>query len=92
MSTFKNKNSLRTIEAQFVQNLRTMRLSQNLLVLIKKKCVNFFLIKKNCGNKQTIKKQVEDRMLTLLQQFFQTHLNYTELNYLLKHLMFLKLE
>ena len=35
-----NKNNLRTIEAQIVQkNLRKMRLAQNLLVLIKKKCV-----------------------------------------------------
>ena len=39
MSTFKNKNSLRTIEAQNVQTLKTMRLGQNLLVLIKKKRV-----------------------------------------------------
>ena len=38
MSTaFKNKTSLRTIEAQIVQNLRTMRLGQNLPALIKKK-------------------------------------------------------
>ena len=37
MSTFKNKNSLRTIEAEFPKKLRTMRLGQNLLVLIKKK-------------------------------------------------------
>ena len=36
-TTFKNKTSLRTIEAQIVQNLRTMRLGQNLLALIKNK-------------------------------------------------------
>ena len=36
MSVFKNKNSLRTIEAKFPKRLRTMRLGQNLLVLIKK--------------------------------------------------------
>ena len=41
MSTFKNKNSLRTIEAQIAQKLKNiiMRLGQNLLVLIKKKRV-----------------------------------------------------
>ena len=33
------KNNLRTIEAQIVQNLRTTRLGQNLLVLIKKACI-----------------------------------------------------
>ena len=39
MSTFKNKNSLRTIEDEtdFLNKLRRMRLVQNLLVLIKKK-------------------------------------------------------
>ena len=39
MSTFKNKNSVRTVEVggQLCQNLRTMRLGQNLLVLIKKR-------------------------------------------------------
>ena len=38
MSTFKNKNSLRTIEAQIAQKLiiTTRRLGQTLLVLIKK--------------------------------------------------------
>ena len=37
ISTFKNKNSVRTMEAgeQLCKNLRTMRLGQNLLVLIK---------------------------------------------------------
>ena len=39
MSNFKNKNSVRTIEAQLCKNLRTMRLGPNLLVLIKKKRV-----------------------------------------------------
>ena len=37
MSTFKNKNSPITIQAK---KLRTMRLSQNLLVLIRKKHVS----------------------------------------------------
>ena len=53
MSTFKNKNSLTTIEAQIVQKpiqyltsihancARTTRPGQNLLVLIKKKRVSF---------------------------------------------------
>ena len=39
MSTFKNKNSLRTIEAQTVQKLKNNELGQNLLVLIKRKRV-----------------------------------------------------
>ena len=44
MSTFKNKNSLRTIEAQIVQKLKKMRLGQNLLVLKKKACILMTLI------------------------------------------------
>ena len=39
MSIFKNKNSLRAIEAQIVQRLKNNELGQNLLVLIKKKRV-----------------------------------------------------
>ena len=48
MSTLKNKNSVKTIEAggQLCKNLRTMRLGQNLLVLIKKKRV--FTQKSKC--------------------------------------------
>ena len=40
MSTFKNKNSLRTIEAQIVQKLKNNEARPNLLVLIKKKRVH----------------------------------------------------
>ena len=36
MSTFKNKNSLEQLRLKLCKNLRNMRLSQNLLVLIKK--------------------------------------------------------
>ena len=36
MSTFKNKNSLRTIEAQIVQKLKNNEARPNLLVLIEK--------------------------------------------------------
>ena len=39
MSTFKNKNSLRTVEAQIVQKLKNNEARQNLLVLQKKKRV-----------------------------------------------------
>ena len=46
MSTFKNKNSLRTFDAQIVKNLRT-----NLLVLIKKKRVVDTGTERNSGFK-----------------------------------------
>ena len=47
MSTLKNKNSVKTIEAggQLCKNLRTMRLGQNLLVLIKKKACIYSKVK-----------------------------------------------
>ena len=44
MSTLKNKNSLRTIEPKLCKVLRTMRLDQNLLVLIKKKACSLLPI------------------------------------------------
>ena len=37
MSTFKTKNSLRQLRLKFPKKLKTMRLCQNLLVLIKEK-------------------------------------------------------
>ena len=41
------KNSLRTIDSQIVQKLRTMRLGQSLLVLIKKNpCIQLSIQKK----------------------------------------------
>ena len=39
MSTFQNKKSLRTVEAEISKKFRTMRLSQNFLVLVKKRRV-----------------------------------------------------
>ena len=58
MSTFKNKNSLRTIEAQIVQKLKNNEARQNLLVLQKKKAGTvvcrcdhvFFLMWQKRGN------------------------------------------
>ena len=44
MNTFKNKNNLRTCEAEISYKFRTMRLGQNLLAFIlKKACSRIFL-------------------------------------------------